>query len=96
MAGERRSVDTRRRSTVVSIDDDDLEHYSHVKRKTDKVRTYAHTEECRVVVWLQLYGRACLALKLVGLLACYVAVLVVLVLGYRCCGGLPSAQTCRV
>ena len=21
---------------------------------------------------------------------------VVLVLGYRCCGGLPSAQTCRV
>ena len=41
----------------MSIDDDGLEHCSHVKRKTDKVRMRTQ-KRCRVIVWLQVYGRA--------------------------------------
>ena len=41
----------------ISIDDDGLEHCSHIKRKTDKVRIRTQ-KRCRVTGWLQVYGRA--------------------------------------
>ena len=42
---------------AVSIDDEGVDHYSHVRRKIDKVRVRVR-EECTINVYVQVYGTA--------------------------------------